>query len=134
LGLFSHHTAIDLRKQNLTVDLVGRLGRDAAGASALRASAARAAGTTNGVLKSLQAEQLTAEQPVTISREPLQARIHPSHRLGESVADNSLLFSKVVEEYTSSGWLKLQKNVPRQRQLGFSRRSHLFSQERRSRH
>jgi len=40
-------------------------------ASALGASATRAVGTTDGVLTNVQAEQLVAEQPVTVSREHL---------------------------------------------------------------
>jgi len=40
-------------------------------ASALGASATRAVGTTDGVLTDVQAEQLVAEQPVTVSREHL---------------------------------------------------------------
>jgi sugar/nucleoside kinase (ribokinase family) len=40
-------------------------------ASALGASATRAVGTTDSVFTKAQAEQLVAEQPVTVSREPL---------------------------------------------------------------
>jgi sugar/nucleoside kinase (ribokinase family) len=40
-------------------------------ASALGASATRAVGTTDGVLRDVQAQQLVAEQPVTVSREHL---------------------------------------------------------------
>jgi sugar/nucleoside kinase (ribokinase family) len=40
-------------------------------ASALGASATRAVGTTDGVLTDIQAEQLVAEQPLTVSREHL---------------------------------------------------------------
>jgi sugar/nucleoside kinase (ribokinase family) len=40
-------------------------------ASALGASATRAVGTTDGVLTDVEAEQLVAEQPVTVSREHL---------------------------------------------------------------
>lgn len=40
-------------------------------ASALGASATRAVGTTDGVLTGIQAEQLVAEQPLTVSREHL---------------------------------------------------------------
>ena len=45
-------------------------------ASALGASATRAVGTTDGVLTNVQAEQLIAEQPVTVSREPSNTSAH----------------------------------------------------------